>query len=345
MRTVSGDSQSLMMHAQSSRLSPLLSVRGLTVKYAATGQLSYPALLGVEFDIKPREIVGILGESGSGKSTLALSILGLLPESAAMAGTILFKDKDLLRLDESEWRAIRGARIAMVFQEPGLSLSPVMRVGDQIAAVFRAHSREGAMQRRQQVTSILEDVGLLQVDRIYKAYPHQLSGGELHRVAIAQALACHPDIVIADEPTRSLDGTRQAEILDLLRETNRKFGCALVFITHDPALLAGFADRVIVMYAGRIVEEGPLSRVFRRPLHPYTKGLQELVPASLQNSGRTRGQHLPVLSGNLSDSDHLSPGCIFASRCPARTDICQNEFPVEVVSEEGHRVSCFNYGN
>jgi peptide/nickel transport system ATP-binding protein len=334
-----------MTRAQSSCTSALLCVRGLAVTYAVNGAESQPALAGIDFDINAGEIVGILGESGSGKSTLALSILGLLPPPTEIAGTILFKDHDLLGLDDSGWEAIRGARIAMVFQEPGLSLSPVMCVGDQIAEVLRAHRQEDGKHRRQQVKAILEEVGLVQVERLYKAYPHQLSGGELHRVAIAQALACRPDVVIADEPTRSLDGTRQAEILDLLRETTRNLGCALIFITHNPALLAGFADRVLVMYAGRIVEEGPVSQVFRQPLHPYTKGLLHLVPASLQDSGRIRGQHLPVLPGSLSDSDYLSRGCVFASRCPARTDVCQSDSPVEVIPEENRRVSCFNYGN
>jgi peptide/nickel transport system ATP-binding protein len=334
-----------MTHAKSSCASTLLCVRGLTVQYASNEAESRPALVGIDFDINPGEIVGILGESGSGKSTLALSMLGLLPAATEIAGSIRFKDSDLLRLDDSGWEAIRGARIAMVFQEAGPSLSPVMRVGDQIAEVLRAHHQGERRHRKQQVEAILQEVGLLQVDRVYKAYPHQLSGGELHRVAIAQALACRPDLVIADEPTRSLDGTRQAGILDLLRETTRKLGCALIFITHNPALLAGFADRVIVMYAGRIVEEGPVSRVFRRPLHPYTKGLLQLVPASLQNPERTRGQHLPVLPGSLSHSDHLSPGCVFASRCSARTEVCQSEPPLDVIPEEGRRVSCFNYGN
>jgi peptide/nickel transport system ATP-binding protein len=334
-----------MTHAKSSCASALLCVRGLTVQYAVKDAEPRPALVGLDFDINPGEIVGILGESGSGKSTLALSMLGLLPASTEITGSIRFKDSDLLRLDDSGWEAIRGARIAMVFQEPGLSLSPVMRVGDQIAEVLRAHGEGERRHRTQQVEAILHEVGLLQVDRIYKAYPHQLSGGELHRVAIAQALACRPDVVIADEPTRSLDGTRQAKILDLLRETTRKLGCALIFVTHNPALLAGFADRVIVMYAGRIVEEGPVSQVFRRPLHPYTKGLLQLVPASLQNPRRTRGQHLPALPGSLIDSDHLSPGCVFASRCTAKTEVCQSESPLDVIPEEGRRVSCFNYGN
>jgi len=334
-----------MLYSQSSSTAALLRICGLTVRYAALADPCHPALLGIEFEIKPGEIVGVLGESGSGKSTLALAILGLLPVSADIDGSIYFEDTDLLRVEEREWEAVRGRRIAIVFQEPGLSLSPVMRVGDQVGEVLRAHRQGRGQHRKQQVEAILQDVGLVQVDRICKAYPHQLSGGELQRVAIAQALACRPDVVIADEPTRSLDATRQAELLDVLRDANRKFGCALIFITHNPALLADFADRVIVMYGGRIVEEGPVSRVFRRPLHPYTKGLLQLIPTSLQDSGRTRGQHLPALPGSLSDSDRQSSGCIFASRCSARTDACQRESPAELVPEESRRVSCFNYGN
>jgi oligopeptide/dipeptide ABC transporter ATP-binding protein len=333
-----------MVSAKSSSTLALLRVCGLTVAYSGVGEAGRPALLGVDFDIKPGEIIGVLGESGSGKSTLALAMLGLLPASAEIAGSIFFENEDLLRLNESGWEAIRGKRIAMVFQEPGLSLSPVLRVGSQIGEVLRAHGQGNRKHRTLQVKTLLRDVGLTQVERIYKAYPHQLSGGELQRLAIAQALACGPDVVIADEPTRSLDATRQAELLDVFRAANQESGCALVFITHNPALLADFADRVLVMYAGRVVEEGPVARIFRRPLHPYTKGLLELVPASLTSGGRTRGQHLPALPGNLSDSDRLSSGCIFASRCPAKTDVCVSEFPAEVAPEEGRRVSCFNYG-
>ncbi|MFZ0283870.1 MAG: ABC transporter ATP-binding protein [Terriglobales bacterium] len=342
MGSVSQQSESAGTHAHTSAL---LRVRGLTIRYAAKEKTALPAVLGVELDVKPGEIVGILGESGSGKSTLALSMLGLLPPSADIAGSIFFGDQDLLQIHESEWRSIRGGRIAMIFQEPGLALNPVMRAGDQIAEILRVHKHGPGKERRQQVEAILTDVGLADVGRIYKAYPHQLSGGELHRVAIAQALACRPAILIADEPTRSLDVTRQAVILNLLRATSRKISCALILITHDPGLLVDFADRVIVMYAGRIVEEGPVARVFRQPLHPYTKGLLELVPSSQPNVSRARGQHLPALPGALSDSDFLSPGCIFASRCFAKTDVCENEVPGEIAPEEGHRVVCFNYGS
>jgi oligopeptide/dipeptide ABC transporter ATP-binding protein len=324
--------------------SPLLSVRGLTVKYGRD-QRSAPALCGVNFDLAAGEIVGILGESGSGKSTIALSILGLLPGKTSVEGSIRFRDEDLLKVDESSWRAIRGTKISMIFQEPGLALSPVMRVGDQISEVIRAHRPGSHKIRKKECEELLNEVRLLEVDRIYKAYPHQLSGGQLHRVAIAQALACRPDIVIADEATRSLDVTVQSEVKDVLREINRKSGTALIFITHNPALLAGFADRVIVMYAGRIVEDGPMAQVFRRPFHPYTKGLLQLAPRYPRQEGLTHRGRLPAIPGGLTDADRLTRGCVFEPRCSARTLVCQSEFPIETTPEQGRRVSCFNHGN
>lgn len=323
---------------------PLLSVCGLTVRYDCA-RPPVSALCDVSFDLAPGEIVGILGESGSGKSTLALSLLGLLPTEARVEGSIKFHNEDLLQIDESSWRAIRGAKISMVFQEPGLALSPVMHVGDQIAEVIRAHRPGNRQSRKQECEAVLSEVSLSEVDRIYKAYPHQLSGGQLHRVAIAQAVVCRPDLVIADEATRSLDVTVQAEILEVLREINRKFGTALIFITHNPALLAGFADRVMVMYAGRIVEDGPVAQVFRRPLHPYTKALLQLAPTYRQQEGLRHQGRLPAIPGSLTDADRSTRGCVFEPRCSARTVVCQSEFPDETTPEQGRRVSCFNHGN
>lgn len=329
--------------------SALLRVRGLTVSYDARSRQPAPALRKVDLDIAPGEIVGILGESGSGKSTLALSILGLLPESAHHEGSIFLDGEDLSKAAESRWAEVRGTRIAMIFQDPGLSLSPVMRAGDQIGEVIRAHHSQRSKQRKQEVQSALKDAGITDVDRIYRAYPHQLSGGELHRVAIAQALVCRPALVIADEPTRSLDVTLQAEIQNALRDINRKYGSALLFITHNPALLAGFADRVLIMYAGRIVEAGPVAQVYRRPLHPYTKGLLQLVPEIVQHSGRISGfahqERLPAIPGSLTRFDQLGRGCAFEPRCSARTTNCQIESPEEIAPDPDRRVSCFNYGN
>jgi peptide/nickel transport system ATP-binding protein len=324
--------------------SALLSVQGLTVRYGGDRQ-SLAALSEVSFDLAAGEIVGIVGESGSGKSTLALSLLGLLPAKASREGSIQFQDQDLLRADESSWRAIRGARISMIFQEPGLALSPVMRVGDQIAEVIRAHRSGNGKSRKRECEAALSEVRLADVDRICKAYPHQLSGGQLHRVAIAQAVVCRPEVIIADEATRSLDITLQSEIMDVLREVNRKSGSSLIFITHNPALLSGFADRVIVMYAGRIVEQGPVTQVFRRPLHPYTKGLLQLAPRYPGQEASSDGVRLPSIPGSLADADRLTGGCVFEPRCSARTAICQSEFPVEITLEQDRRVSCFHHGN
>jgi ABC-type glutathione transport system ATPase component len=252
----------------------LLRCQHLTVNYASATK---PALCEIDFEIGPGEVVGVLGESGCGKSTLALSILGLLPARASVEGSIRFHEQDLLRLSESRLRTVRGAQISLIHQEPGLSLSPVMRAGEQISEVLRAHRPVTKSVREQECKALLREVQLGEVDRIYDAYPHQLSGGELHRVAIAQALICQPELVICDEPTSSLDVTIRAEILSLLRELKRKFGMAMIFITHNPALLAGFADRVLVMYEARIVEEGRVSQVFRRQLHSYTNELLQLV--------------------------------------------------------------------
>jgi oligopeptide/dipeptide ABC transporter ATP-binding protein len=327
---------------------PMLQIRDLTVGYAAgSGRSLTPALHKVGLDIWAGETVGILGESGAGKSTLASTILGLLPAESNAAGSILFQSRglpsqDLLRVDETRWRTIRGAKIAMIFQEPGLCLNPVMRVGDQIAEVIRAHSPQNRAQRKRECEAMLHEVGFSDVERVYQAYPHQLSGGELHRVAIAQALVCRPELVIADEPTRALDVTAQGEILNVLRKAQRTVGSALIFITHNPALLAGFADRVVIMYGGRVVEEGPVAQVFRRPLHPYTRGLLQLFP-SAPNTEFVRGR-LPVIPGSLTDADHRTPGCIFEPRCSARTAICRREAPAEETRDD-RRVSCFHHGN
>ena len=321
----------------------LLRVCQLSVSYASRGHSPVMALRQLDLEMAKGEVVGILGESGCGKSTLARSIIGLLPADARVDGSILFRNEELMGLPEKQLRRIRGAKISLVHQEPGLALSPVMRVGDQIAEVIRAHRSLARKTRKPEVESILREVRLADSGRIYAAYPHQLSGGELHRVAIAQALACRPDLIIADEPTRSLDVTVQAEILGVLRNLNQAFGTAILFITHNPALLAGFADRIAVMYAGRVVENGGGSKVFGRPLHPYTKGLLDLVPRSTRTEYSAAGSHLPAIPGGPPDLKSLHHGCAFEPRCARRTEICRIENPEELTPEAGHRVSCFNH--
>jgi oligopeptide/dipeptide ABC transporter ATP-binding protein len=317
----------------------------LSVKYGADGQALEAALRQLDLEISAGEVVGILGESGCGKSTLALSILGLLPADARVDGSILFRNEELLGMSEAQLRRIRGAKISLINQEPGLALSPVMRVGEQIAEVIGAHSGLKRKARKQEAEAMLRAVNLTNAGRICAAYPHQLSGGELHRVAIGQALACRPDLVIADEPTRSLDVIVQAEILGVLRNLKQKFGTALIFITHDPALLVGFADRVVVMYAGRAVEQGPSSRMFGRPLHPYTKGLLNLVARVPRRDGSAPAGLLPVIPGGPPYLEALTSGCAFEPRCSRKTEICQSEDPEELMPEAGHRVSCFHHGS
>jgi peptide/nickel transport system ATP-binding protein len=236
------------------------------------------------FEVAPSEIVGILGESGCGKSTLALSVLGLLPESARAKGSIRFRGEELLGCTESKLRQVRGAKMSLIHQEAGLALSPVMRVGDQIAEVARAHGCRTQHQRREAVQAILRAVQFADTRRIARAYPHELSGGELHRVAIAQALVCRPELLIADEPNRSLDVKLQLELLSLFRQLKQEFNISLLFITHNPALLAGFADRVIVMRSGRIVEQGLVADVFRQPADAYTRLLLQFVPRPITDS-------------------------------------------------------------
>jgi len=335
-----------MPAAQQTKVDRLLQIWGLTVTY---GESAGPALRDVDLQIERGEIIGILGESGSGKSTLATTLLGLLPLNAGVQGSISLQNGDrtqnLLQLNESGWRAIRGAKISTIFQEPSLSLSPVKRIGDQIADVILAHCPESRKSAGAQAVELLEELLPHNADRVYKAYPHQLSGGELHRAAIARALVCRPLLVIADEPTRDLDARIEADVLGLFREVNRKFGTAFIFITHNPALLAGFADRVAVMYAGQIVESGPLTQVYGKPLHPYTKGLLSLIPKSFAESSAKRPEYLPVIPGSLSASDVLVRGCTFGPRCPSRIAVCQQEFPAKTPAGAGRDVSCFNYGH
>jgi oligopeptide/dipeptide ABC transporter ATP-binding protein len=325
-------------------MEPLLKVDDLAVSYSTKGHDGFPVLRGVGFQINPGEAVGLLGESGCGKSTLALSLLQLLPPGGSvLRGAIVFRGMDLLSLSERRLQRIRGAEISMIYQEPTMALNPVMRVGDQVAEVLRAHRATTRKNAKAEARALLAQVGLAVERGIDGAYPHQLSGGQRQRVVIAQAIACKPALVIADEPTSALDAVTQIEILSVLKDLREKFRLALILISHHPGELARMVERILVVYAGRIVEEGPAQQVLHRPLHPYTRGLM--------NSGLSGGimeRHklpLPVIAGDPPDMSDLPRGCSFEPRCPERMEICRSREPEEFQPENGRRVACFKYGS
>ncbi|HWZ81372.1 MAG TPA: ABC transporter ATP-binding protein [Terriglobales bacterium] len=317
-------------------------VRGLSVTYEPDGGQPVRALVQASLSIGPGESLGILGESGSGKSTLASALLRLLPANARyMNGAILFRGCNLLEASDSELRNIRGARIALIPQDPALALNPVISVGDQIAEVLRAHIRTTGEARRTRVEELLAEVGFDQPRQIYPAYPHQLSGGQRQRIAIAQAMACHPALIIADEPTSKLDASLQTEILALMRRIGRQHGSAFVLISHDPTVLAGFVDRIAVMYAGRVIEEGSTEDIFRRPLHPYTQALVRLSSRYLaMQAVRTP---FAAIHGEPPDLTETVAGCPYAERCEERMPVCSERGPQETAPELDRRVRCFKY--
>lgn len=323
----------------------LLEVRRLTVSYRSVDGTEFSVISEVSFSIARGEVLGLLGESGCGKTTTALAIVRLLPPNArVVCGSARFLGRELLSLDEWELQKIRGAQISLIFQEPGIALNPVMRVGDQIADVIRVHRGGSAAHCRQEAESALALARLSDPGRIYSAYPHQLSGGQQQRVLIALALACQPMLIIADEPTAALDTTIQAEILALLKELKEQLRLALLFISHSPAVLSQLADRILVMYGGRIVEEGTLSQIYRNPLHPYTLGLlRSIPPPPVQN----QDDHMPrllTINGSPPDFARLPRGCPFEPRCPDRMEICTSREPEEVRPDRSRRVRCFKYG-
>jgi oligopeptide/dipeptide ABC transporter ATP-binding protein len=313
---------------------PLLSVQGLTTVFDAGGR-PLTAVNDVSFEIRRGETLGLVGESGSGKSVTAFSILRLLPPAGRIAaGKVLFQGRDLLELSEREMCAVRGAGIGLVFQEPMAALNPVMRVGAQVAEALVVHGLAGKREGRERAIDLLRAVKIVDPEKRVDDYPHQLSGGMRQRVMLAVALACKPPLVIADEPTTALDVTVQAQILDLLREMKRAFDLSLLLITHDLGVIAEVADRVAVMYAGRIVEEGPVRAIFRTPAHPYTRGLLASIP-----HGRT-GERLRAIEGVVPSLSALPPGCAFAPRCSERRPDCERAVPPDVVVAEGHRARC-----
>jgi oligopeptide/dipeptide ABC transporter ATP-binding protein len=324
-------------------MEPLLQVRDLRVDYLSDGAPPSSVLRGLGFSVGQGESIGLLGESGCGKSTLALAILGLLPASARVTcGSIRFQEQELLGLPEGAMETVRGAALSLIFQDPGSALHPLLRVGTQIADVIAAHHRDWTGRRCREAAAIaLKEVGLTDSGRFYASYPHQLSGGQRQRVVIAQALACRPALLIADEPTSSLDTTVQAEILTLLKSLHQERNLTLLFISHNPAVLAEIADRLLVIYAGQIVEEGSTPEVLASPLHPFTRALLRCLPRDRQCN---QTPQLSGISGSAPDPSEASTGCVFAPRCAERMEICSTRMPAEVQPERGRSVRCFKYG-
>jgi oligopeptide/dipeptide ABC transporter ATP-binding protein len=341
------------------QMSSLLEVRNLTVEFASV-QGSATAVREVSFQIGPGEVLGLVGESGSGKSVSALAVLRLLPPQARISGEIRFRGEDLLAKSEPEMRHVRGAGISMIFQEPMTALNPVMRVGDQIAEAVLAHADGGTSGSRalenvhpldkglkarsstskaeawRLAVEALRTVAIAEPERRARDYPHQLSGGQRQRVMIAMAVVNRPALLIADEPTTALDVTVQAQVLDLLGELQKKFSLAMLFISHDLAVVSQVAHRIGVMYAGSLVETGSAQEVFRNPVHPYTRGLLNSVPTLHSN----RSRPLQIIEGTVPAITALPPGCAFEPRCSWRVATCSAGLPPLVEVEPGHLARC-----
>ena len=320
---------------------PLLSMKKLQVTFpenASNNLSAVPVVSDFSLDVHSREILALVGESGSGKSTTALAILGLIPSPGRVIdGKILFDGLDLLELDKDELCDVRGKRISMIFQDPLTALNPALTVGDQISEAYSLHNNKSRIKARKLTIELLNNVGIMDPSRIYDNYPHQLSGGLRQRAVIAMALICKPELLIADEPTASLDTTVQAQILDLLLELQEKFGMAILFISHNLALISQFADTVAVMYSGRIMEILPANDLAAGSVHPYTKNLMNALPSLY-----TRGQVLPAVKGYLTKMDRLGSGCPFSKRCNSVKEVCNNAFPPLVSLTEKHRFACYN---
>ena len=318
---------------------PLLEVEDLSVRFD-TDEGTVHAVDRMSLTLKPRQVLGIVGESGCGKSVTALSILGLLPKTATVTGSVRFEGDELLGASGSRLRKIRGRQISFVFQEPMTSLNPVLRIGHQIEEVVREHMDVSRSAAKARVVELLDLVHIPDPARRVEEYPHQLSGGMRQRVMIAMALACDPKILIADEPTTALDVTIQAGILDLLRELRDRLGTAIVLITHNLGVVADLADRVVVMYAGRKAEEAPVGELFAHPQHPYTIGLLGAVP----RAGAARNGKLQEIPGRVPSLAELPGHCAFADRCPRADEQSWSQVPALHQVRPDHAVACFHPG-
>ena len=316
----------------------LLDVRGLAIDFA-TRHGSARIVDGISFQVGKGETLGIVGESGCGKSVSMLGLMGLLPNKARVAGgSAMFAGRDLLTLPKKALRQIRGGDIGFVFQDPMTSLNPVLTIGTQLAEPLIYHRGMDRAQARLRCGELLELVGIPGAKARLDSYPHELSGGMRQRVMIAIGLACDPALLIADEPTTALDVTIQAQIVELVKSLRQRLGMSVVWITHDLALLAGLADRIIVLYAGTVVEDAPVSELYRAPAHPYTRGLLASIPR-LRTQG---GAKLAAIPGTPPEAGRRPPGCPFAPRCPEAMPVCGTQMPqLESVGGAGHRAACF----
>ena len=317
---------------------PVLQVNQLSTRFKTRSGDVY-AVNSVSFELKAGELLGVVGESGSGKSVTMMSLLGLLPSPPALVTgvSVMFDDVDLLRCSAEQLRKIRGARIGFIFQDPMTSLNPVFNVGFQIMEPLRKHMGMDKEAARKRAQELLELVGIPDAERRLADFPHQFSGGMRQRVMIAIALACDPKVLIADEPTTALDVTIQAQILELVRELRQKLGMAIVWITHDLGVIAGIADRAMVLYGGQIVEMAPVGELFERPMHPYTRALLKTVP----RMKGARAPKLEVIEGQPPILKAAPGACAFRTRCSVALERCARENPLRREVGPGHDIACF----
>ncbi len=314
---------------------PLLEVAGLEVAFDLPGG-PRTVVAGIGYSIPPGRTLGVVGESGCGKSMTALALMGLVPQPGRVSGSIRFEGRELVGQGRAAWRALRGDRIAMVFQEPMTALNPVMPVGRQIAEALVLHEDIGWRSAAERAVELLAQVGIPAARERAGSYPHQLSGGQRQRAMIAMALACRPALLVADEPTTALDVTIQAQILDLMLALQEETGAAIQFISHNLAVVSEVSHEVVVMYAGRIVERAPADALFAQPLHPYTIGLIATLPHASH-----RVDHLPVIPGGVPNLDRAEPGCRFAPRCPRGDAGCRAAEPALEEHAPGQWAACF----
>lgn len=317
----------------------VLEVKNLVVEFELDEKY-YKAVNDISFDIREGETLGLVGESGCGKSVTSLALMRLLKPDSKTNGSISYQGTNLLALKENQMRAIRGNEMSMIFQEPMTSLNPVHKIGIQISESLMLHRNLSVKNARKESIELLKRVGIPRAEQIVDEYPHQLSGGMRQRVMIAIAMACNPKLLIADEPTTALDVTIQAQILDLMRNVAKENGTSILLITHDLGVVAEMCDRVAVMYAGKIVEQGLVREIFKNPQHPYTQGLLKTIPKMFGERER-----LQPIEGNVPSLRNMPQGCRFAPRCPHAMDICRTEEPGEFDIENEHYARCWLHAN